>query len=256
MRSSARSETECRLSANCQALPGLEDEARRLLGQAGRIGLTIRAFGGVAVAMLCPSAANPPLARVYKDLDLVGLRSQRKLMHEFLTSCGYQPDEAFNALNGRDRLLYWDPANQRPLDIVLNTFSMCHRLELADRLGLNPLTLDPTDLLLTKLQVVELGENDALDTISLLLDCDIDGARMSEVLASDWGWWRTVSQNLTRISDFARTLKGFDAADAIAGQARQVMIHAEQAPKSYRWRARSRLGDRVRWYEIPEEEPE
>jgi hypothetical protein len=256
MRSSTRSGTEFRVNASCQALPGLQDEARRLLGQADPIGLTLRAFGGVAVAMLCPSAADPPLARVYKDLDLVGLRSQRRGMHEFLTGSGYQPDEAFNALNGRDRLLYWDPANRRPLDIVLNTFSMCHRLELADRLDRHPLTLDPTDLLLTKLQVVELGENDALDAISLLLDCDIDVPRISEVLASDWGWWRTVGQNLARISDFARSLKGFDAADAIAGRARQVMSQADQLPKSYRWRARSRLGDRVRWYEIPEEEPE
>jgi hypothetical protein len=30
---------------------------------------------------------------------------------------------------------------------------------------------------------------------------------------------------------------------------------AETAPKSLRWKARAKVGDRVRWYEMPEETP-
>jgi hypothetical protein len=244
------------LNARSKALPGLLDEARRLLERAEEAGLLVRAFGGVAVALLCASATEPPLARSYKDLDLVGLRTQRKLMHEFLLEAGYLPNEEFNALNGRDRLLYWDSVNHRPLDIVLNRFTMCHQIDLTERLAGHALTLDPTDLLLTKLQVVELGENDAKDIICLLLDCEIEDARIAGILAADWGWWRTATQNLTRVRDYALTLRDFASADTVAQKTRQIAAKTDEVPKGYRWRVRSRVGDRVRWYEIPEEEAE
>ena len=45
---------------------------------------------------------------------------------------------------------------------------MCHRLELSSRLTLEPETITAADLLLTKLQVVELTQKD-VDDIALLL---------------------------------------------------------------------------------------
>ena len=35
--------------------------------------------------------------------------------------------------------------------------------------------------------------------------------------------------------------------------ARQLAELAETAPKSMKWKLRSNVGDRVRWYELPEE---
>ena len=46
---------------------------------------------------------------------------------------------------------------------------MCHTLEFADRLARLPYTLDPMDLLLSKLQIVELNEKDADDCLRLLV---------------------------------------------------------------------------------------
>ena len=36
-------------------------------------------------------------------------------------------------------------------------------------------------------------------------------------------------------------------------QARQLLDIAEAAPKGVKWKLRSNVGDRVRWYELPEE---
>ena len=44
-----------------------------------------------------------------------------------------------------------------------------------------------------------------------------------------------------------------DAAAMIAERLAAIWDRIEQAPKSARWKLRSRVGDRVRWYEEPEE---
>ena len=46
---------------------------------------------------------------------------------------------------------------------------MCHRLDLRSRLHIAGPALNPADLLLTKLQIVELNRKDAIDMIALLL---------------------------------------------------------------------------------------
>lgn len=52
----------------------------------------------------------------------------------------------------------------------------------------------------------------------------IDAGRFCRVLGADWGWWRTVLRRL-----------------------------ADETPKSVKWRMRAGVGDKVRWYELPEE---
>ena len=39
----------------------------------------------------------------------------------------------------------------------------------------------------------------------------------------------------------------------VAGQVRAVQAAIEAAPKSRAWRMRSRIGERVKWYQTPEE---
>jgi hypothetical protein len=36
-------------------------------------------------------------------------------------------------------------------------------------------------------------------------------------------------------------------------QSRALLDVAESVPKSMKWRLRANIGDRVRWYELPEE---
>jgi hypothetical protein len=127
---------------------------------------------------------------------------------------------------------------------------MCHLLELGERLGGDGgLALDATDLLLSKLQVVETNERDLKDASALLLDCAIDDVRIAALLASDWGWWRTTTMVLERVERYAANA-GLDLGERIA--ALRARIDAE--PKSRRWRLRARVGERKRWYDLPEED--
>jgi hypothetical protein len=203
--------------------------------------------------LCCSSALRPPLQRTYKDIDLIGLRSEAKRIDALLVEAGYVPDERFNTMNGHERLLYRDLVNERQLDVFLDRVVMCHTLELRDRLPEGAVTLDPADLLLLKLQVIETNERDLKDSSALLLDCPIDFDRVASVLRDDWGWWRTVTDVLRRVEGYATSVVGLDRRSDLLERIRSLEDTIEVASKSRRWRLRARIGDRVRWYELPEE---
>jgi hypothetical protein len=236
-------------------------EMERVLVAADHREVVLRAVGGVAVSLRCPAAQREPLRRSYKDLDLVGRSGQAEVIGTLMADLGYLPDREFNVLHGHQRLYFWDEANQRQLDIFIDNFEMCHRLELKDRLDLEPATLPLADLLLTKLQVVEVNEKDLKDAAAILADHDlapqapqaIDPERIVSLLGSDWGWWRTTTENLRKLRDYVTSLEDLQEAVAITERLDRLVRRIEEAPKSLKWRLRARVGERMRWYDLPED---
>jgi hypothetical protein len=172
---------------------------------------------------------------------------------------GYEPDSLFNAIHGATRLNYHDRARDRPIDVLLDRFKMAHELDLRNRLNVGELTLALADLLLTKLQVVNLNRKDLIDILALLLDHplasgEIEPERILEVTRGDWGFERTIHRTLAavreRIGEFALT---GDAAAVILARAQELDAALASAPKTMAWKLRARVGERVRWYEEPEE---
>jgi hypothetical protein len=233
-------------------------EVLRVLDAADGAGVALRAVGGLAVYHRCPSARVPPLARDYKDIDLVGRAGDAARISELMARLGYAADEEFNALHGHRRLYFWDAAHERQLDVFIETLVMSHELVIGERLELDTPTLTPADLLLTKLQVVEVNDKDLKDATALLADHDIepggiDPGRVTALLTADWGWWRTATATLERVADYAASLDGFEGVSRVRARAAELRRRVDDAPKSRRWRLRARVGERVRWYQIPEE---
>ena len=92
----------------------------------------------------------------------------------------------FNALHGASRLNFHDPARDRPLDVLLDRFVMAHELDLRDSASPDGLTIALADLLMTKLQVVNINEKDVRDLLALLLDHEF-GARWRSAAADPRG---------------------------------------------------------------------
>ena len=244
-----------------EPLENMVGEGRRLVDAATRQGITVRLLGGVGV-YLQGGPTGPLLPRPVGDIDLAIKRGGRGALTAMLTAGGYLPDEMYNALQGARRLLFYGEANGRKLDIFIGEFSMCHVLQIADRLEHDPLTIPLAELLLTKLQIVQLTERDQRDIYSLCFQHEvsksggsgIEGDYVADICAKDWGLWRTATATIARcksnLADYALSPEQSavitDRLDVLRG-----MI--EQAPKSGKWRLRSRVGDRVRWYAEPEE---
>jgi hypothetical protein len=237
------------------------DEGRRIGHAALAAGVDIRLTGGVAVALRCPSAVdNRVLARTYADVDLVGRAQQSGQAIELLSSLGYAADESFNAVNGSSRLYFWDTTNHRQVDVFLDEVEMCHRIDLRQRLPTDSPTLHLADLLLMKLQIVETNDKDYLDILALLSDHSfteddhgINLAYLAGIAAEDWGIWRTTTMVMERAADYASTLEGYRDAPTIREQADRFVQVLGEASKSYRWKLRAKVGERKRWYELPEE---
>lgn len=243
------------------AVPGRVEEGRRLVAEARSRGAVARLLGGVGVALRCPSAVTgSPLSRPYQDLDIVTSRRSASAMEQTLLDGGYESDREFNAAHGRTRMLFCG-ADGGHVDVFIGTFAMCHVLELDKRLELQAETLPPVDLLLTKLQIAQLNRKDVVDVVALLLDHDvttddtgINVDYLCEILCADWGWWRTVSENVTRTLEHLPSL-GLDASavDVVEQRAIRIVGEVERRPKTLRWRMRARVGDRVPWRDEPEE---
>jgi hypothetical protein len=235
-------------------------EGRRVVEAAAERELPLRALGGVAVGILCPSSRRPPLVREYADIDLATTASVKDEVIGLLESLGYVGDKEFNLLHGHRRLYFWDERNQRQLDVFVDEANLCHRIVLKTRLDAAPLTLSLADLTVLKLQVVETNEKDYLDICAIFADHDlsaddsgVNSTRITDLAAADWGLWRTLGIVSERSERFALELSGFDSGELVAERLRRLRAQLDQVPKSRRWKLRARIGDRKRWYELPEE---
>jgi hypothetical protein len=242
------------------AAPDLIAQAEALLAELDAREVTARALGGIGVALSCPAAHAAPLRRAYEDIDVVVGRRDARRLDDAMRASGYRADERFNAMHGRTRMLYLDAAD-RHVDVFVGAFKLCHELDLEARLRLPGPALAPADLLLTKLQIAELNLKDVTDVLAVLHDHPLGSEAgsieldyVSGLLARDWGWWRTVTENLGRVRDVLARSPEYKA---VAAPARERLDGLEQAiarrPKSMRWKARARVGDRVAWREQPEE---
>jgi hypothetical protein len=248
--------------------PGAPDdplpEAVRLARGAADAGLGLKLLGGLAVRVICPDF--PPRQRAGQDMDFACLSKGRKNVVAYLERSGCQPDKRFNNLNG-DRQMYFNAPSGRPIDVMVDRLVMCHTLDFRPSFGSLPLTVDAIDVLLSKLQIVELNEKDAWDIFHLLSAVPVgpgggaagavlDTDRLTRLLGADWGWWRTVTGSLAKLPGLAaekpQLLPAGAPFDPLA-QARQLEEVAAAAPKGVKWKLRANVGDRVRWYELPEE---
>jgi hypothetical protein len=242
--------------------PKAVEHARAIVAATRAKGVTAKVIGGVGCFLHNvehgPEASA--FARDYGDVDLVMSRKSALAGGKVLEELGYKPVASFNSVQGEVRLMYVAPEARLRIDIFRGAFDMCHSVPLekaAFRPEAHP-ALNLVELLLTKLQVVECTQKDLHDLASLFAfhpigggDDDIDGKRFAGILGRDWGLWRTVTANLEKVERAAE--RAPERRELIAERARELHAMAVDAPKSARWKARAIVGERVRWFEEPEE---
>ena len=241
------------------------EESVEVVREANAGGVPLKLIGGQAVRLLCPRF--PHRARDDQDMDFASVSSAKRPLIDYFSAHGFLGDKRFNLLHG-DRQMYFTTADgTTSVDVVMDRLNMCHVLDFRDRIDRMPDTLDVADLLLSKLQVVELNQKDVHDMLHLLsafevTDGDEPGTigldRIGQVIAPDWGWWRTATMNLEKLVHFAEDEQHPDLVPEArtfepGEQARRIRRFCDEVPKPVKWKIRSKVGDRVQWYQEPEE---
>lgn len=239
------------------------EETERILKASREKKILLKLLGGLAIRLHCPSATYRSLRRKYPDIDWVGLRKQDRQIEKLFPELNYTPNKLFNAIHGHERLQFGDLENERVVDIILDKFKMCHALDLRDRLEIDERTIPLADLLLTKLQVVELNEKDIRDSITLFKDHTLEETdspetisitRISKICSKDWGWYKTMMINLEKLLGLLPNYKlSKNDEDETREKINIVLKRIEREPKSMMWKMRGLIGERKRWW-FPVEE--
>jgi hypothetical protein len=233
-----------------------------ILDGAKRRGIVVRVLGGAAIRLRCPSATHRSLARKVPDIDVITYKKHSKEVKEMLAELGLEPVQMFNALHGDRRMLFTDEKLGRQVDVFLDVFEMCHRFDFRKRMLLDDKTLPLADLLVTKLQIIEINEKDYRDVACLLLDHplsesdereSVNAAYIAGLCSDDWGIYRTLTRNLDWTRSFVKELDMEpDKKETIVSRIGQLLARIEKEPKSIKWKMRAKIGDKVIWYDTPD----
>ena len=247
------------MTSNGLPLEDTISEAERVAGAARAQRVGVKLLGGAGIHLHSPSAHHPPLRRKYGDLDYVISAKDRKAALAFFPSLGYEANERFNLMQGDRRLYFFDGNNGKQVDVFIDVIRMSHVIDLRGRLAHNGPCASPSDLLLSKLQIYEVNRKDLVDLTALVLDHPIatgddeaiDAAYVARLACADWGLCRTLEINVAKLR---HTVDELDVdRDLVRSRLDELWSAVEAQPKPLKWRMRAQVGDRMRWYELPEE---
>jgi hypothetical protein len=223
-------------------------------------GLTLRLLGAVAFARRCPNHAylRERLGRHFTDIDFAAYGRDAEGIRAMLKDAGYVDDPHIYVGSEGSRLVAEHPGIGMHIDVFLDKLEFCHTVRWKDRLEIDRETIPLAELLLQKMQIVEINEKDLIDTITLLLefplgDSDVDTInieRVAQVCGKDWGWWRTLTMNLDKVRQMADHYAELTDEEKrrVADQVAAALDRIEAEPKSMSWKLRAKVGDRKKWY--------
>jgi hypothetical protein len=236
-----------------------EAEGDRLVALADGRGVALRLLGALAFAKRCPRHAylQETLKREYTDIDFAGYGKQASQIKALLPREGYVEDTLMYVESEGSRMVLNHPVTGLHLDVFLDKLEFCHTIPWKGRLGTHDATIPLAEMLMQKMQIVQINEKDIIDTIMLLLEHplgDEDGdvinvGLVARVCAKDWGWWRTLTMNVDKVRQAAGAYElGPEERDRVVAQADAILQRIDGEPKSIGWRMRAKVGDRKKWY--------
>ncbi len=235
------------------------EEALQIQREAEQEGIPLRLLGSLAFRLQCPKNAAhfEALDRRITDIDFAASTQHRDRLLTFFQQRGYTVDENTLYLGGGYRYIFENPRTKRHIDIFFDRLEMCHTVVFRDRLTIDNRTLSLADLLLEKMQIVEISRKDFKDTAVLLLehgigedDRAINMNYISDILSNDWGFFYTFSTNLRKLKDTLAQFDSFDEGEKEIVRQRidEILKQINRWPKSPKWKLRARIGTRLRWY--------
>ena len=255
----------------------LQTEAVAIVAAAADRGVTLRVVGSAGIRLHCaaPGPLMDRLNRPAKDIDFVVPQRQRKGMRRLLEERGYLIDRDLLIAMEGTRYSFEHREHGTEIDVFVERLNFCHTIELAGRLERHPVTIPIEELLLQKVQIVEMTTTDLIDAGVLLATHDVtggpgaaggpdaaagetvDAAHIAAILARDWGFHHTATRNLERVrqsvAGTAAVDVGTDGAARVEQGVQRLLGAIDAEDKSLAWRMRDKLGERKQWWQDVDE---
>lgn len=242
-----------------------ENEVRRIVEAGNAAGVTLRLLGSLAFQFHCPQYGylQAQMGRAYTDIDFAGYGRDAKNVRALMAGLGYSEDKEVWVVSEGGRAIFHNPKLHLHVDVFYEKLDFSHVIPWAGRLEMDSPTIPLAEMLLEKMQIVQINEKDVIDTIMLLLEHPlgeqdhemINMARVAKLCAEEWGLWRTVTMNLQKVRTLASGYPQLDDGQKgqISSQVEGALAYIDAVPKSMAWRMRARVGDRVKWYKDVDE---
>lgn len=227
--------------------------------------IIMRLIGALAFRTHCQQFGyiQDKLGRVFTDFDFVAYPKYVKDITRVLTELGYVEDKQVTQLFGDRRMIFHDNDFGRHIDVFYNNLDFCHNISFIGRLEAEVITIPLAELLLEKMQIVQINEKDVIDTVMLLREHPLgDGDKetinikiLVNTLSNDWGWWRTVTANLKLVDERLDLYEDLNNDDRMVVHSRiaELLNKIDAAPKSFKWKTRAAIGEKMKWYKDVEE---
>jgi hypothetical protein len=242
-----------------------ERELQRIIEASNDAGLTLRVIGSLAFQIHCSQYGylQEAMGRAYTDIDFAGYAREAGGVRALMAGLGYLENQQVSLFSEGSRAIFDDPHNDLHVDVFYEKLDFCHVISWEGRLEVDAPTIPLAEMLLEKMQIVQICEKDIIDTIMLLLEHPlgesdketINIAHVAELCAQDWGLWRTTTMNLEKVGQLSQGYDQLsDEQKAYVGtQVEMARARIEAEPKPLAWRLRARVGDRVKWYKDVDE---
>lgn len=243
----------------------MKTEAARIVQEGNQRGLHLRLLGAIAFQLHCPkyNYLTTKLRRTLTDVDLAGYNKERNEIEKVMREFGYVDQPMVTALFGHQRMIWDNKSTGMHVDIFFDKLEMNHDVPFDGRLELDNLTIPIADLLLEKMQIVKINEKDIVDTIMLFREHSVDSgdpekinsAYLARILSNDWGFYHTVTTNLSVVQnrlDQYSELTEEDRQD-VKSKIQDLLKILENQPKTLAWKIRARVGTKTKWYKDVED---
>ena len=247
--------------------PGPEvflSEGKRIIDEAQKRGIVLRVMGPLALHYYFPDdiglyATLERLGeRYFTDIDYAGYGKQRKNYPDLFKDLGYECDLQTMSMTGKVRQIYYGGAVPM-IDIFIDSLNYCHEIKYEGRLELDPYCVTLADILLQKLQIVEINDKDLKDieflfSVSEFGDDDtrkINQSYIAKRFGDDWGFWYTATQlNLPKVKTHVDEVAALsdEQKARVKAMTDQLLARVEAEPKTKNWEKRSKKGAGKIWY--------
>lgn len=236
-----------------------------VLEKAEEYNVIMRVIGSIAFRIKCPDYKYMEYEnkRYLTDIDFIVYNKDIVKVQDLFFDLDWSENQTVLRLFGDKRRIFYHPEVEIHSDIFIDKLRFCHEINFKNRLEIDYPTISLVDLLLEKLQIVEINKKDLVDTMILLSQYDvstdgsekdvINGRYLSRLTSRNWGWWRTATMNLKKTHNFAGEYLNQKDSKLVRNRIEKILNLIASTGKSLSWKLRSIFGDRFKWYRDVEE---